>query len=64
MQNSKVPKDPVLGKRKPVLSLCAHRDNNIGGLSKENSMPVLARGKEGKGKHAADAESHPGKKAK
>lgn len=64
-QNSEVPKGPVLGKHKPVPSLHAHRDNNISGLSKENSMPVLAWGKKGKGKCAVpDVESRPGKKAK
>jgi len=67
VQYSEVPEGPLLGKRKPVLSLCAQRDNKIGGLvSKENSKPVLVRGKKGKGKcPVPDAdESRPRKKAK
>jgi len=68
VQYSEVPKGPLLGKRKPVPSLHAQRDNNIGGLSKENSEPVPAWGKKGKGKgkcRVPDAdESHPRKKAK
>jgi len=66
VQNSEVPEGLALGKRKPVPSLRAHRDNKIGSLSKENSMPVAARGKKGKGKGLVpDAdESRPGKRAK
>jgi len=70
-QYSEVPEGPLLGKRKPVPSLHAQRDNKIGGLvSKENSEPVLVQGKKGKGKGKGkrpvpDAdESRPGKKAK
>jgi len=66
VQNSEVPEGLALGKRKPVPSLRAHRDNKIGSLSKENSMPVAARGKKGKGKGLVPDvdESHPGKRAK
>ena len=64
-QNSEAP-SPPLGKRKPVPSLRAQRDNKIGGLSKENNEPVPARGKKGKGKRPVldGDESRPGKKAK
>lgn len=65
-QNSKAPEGPLLGKCKPVPSLHAQRNNNIGGLSKENNKPVPAQGRKGKGKHLVpDAdESRPRKKAK
>ena len=64
-QTSEAP-SPLLGKRKPVPSLRAQRDNKIGDLSKENNEPVPARGKKGKGKRPVlgGDESHPGKKAK
>jgi len=64
-QTSEAP-SPLLGKRKPVPSLRAQRDNKIGDLSKENNEPVPARGKKGKGKCPVlgGDESRPGKKAK
>lgn len=64
--DSEASKSPLLGKRKPVPSLRAQRDNKIGGLSKENGEPVPVRGKKGKGKRPVpDADgSRPGKKTK
>ena len=68
VQNSEAPEGPLLGKRKPVPSLRAQRDNKIGSLSKENNEPVPARGKKGKGKGKRPVpdvdESRPGKKTK
>jgi len=53
MQNSEEPEGTVLGKCKPVPSLRAKRDNMIGNMDKENTLPSLERGKKSKGKRPA-----------
>ncbi|KAL4076544.1 hypothetical protein V8B97DRAFT_1915460 [Scleroderma yunnanense] len=66
--NSKEPKGPALGcaRHKPVLSLHAQRDNMIGNINKENSLPVKKRVKKLKGKHTTVSEANdgPAKKSK
>jgi len=58
MQNSEEPEGTVLGKCKPVPSLHAKRDNMIGNMDKENTLPSLERGKKLKGKRPAASDTN------
>jgi len=58
MQNSEEPQGTVLGKRKPVPSLRAKRDNMIGNTDKENTLPSLERGKKSKEKRPAASDTN------
>ena len=58
VQNSEDPEGTALGKRKPVPSLCAKRDNMIGNTDKENLLPSLEQGKKSKGKCPAASDTN------
>ena len=58
VQNSKDPEGTALGKCKPVPSLRAKRDNMIGNMDKENSLPSLEWGKRLKGKCPAASDTN------
>ena len=52
------------GKRKPVPSLRAQRDNKIGDPSKENGLPVFAETRKSKKHGLGEADGRSGKRSK